>query len=113
MRCPSCQRDNTDDAAYCNGCGSRLQIVCPKCGQVNVGDASFCNGCGTSVVRETPALADSTAHTAESQIPSPANWSFSSFAAGRHMVKEFQGEGAKKNVYLCHDNLLDRDVAFV
>ncbi|MAF52082.1 MAG: hypothetical protein FI707_03110 [SAR202 cluster bacterium] len=35
-----------------------------------------------------------------------------SFADGRYVVKEFLGEGAKKNVYLCHDALLDRDVAF-
>ncbi len=36
----------------------------------------------------------------------------SSFAGGRYAVKKFLGEGGKKKVYLAHDSLLDRDVAF-
>jgi tetratricopeptide (TPR) repeat protein len=35
-----------------------------------------------------------------------------SFASGRYKVKKFLGEGGKKKVYLVHDTLLDRDVAF-
>jgi predicted ATPase len=35
-----------------------------------------------------------------------------SFANGRYQVKRFLGEGGKKKVYLAHDTLLDRDVAF-
>jgi len=35
-----------------------------------------------------------------------------SFAGGRYQVKKFLGEGGKKKVYLAHDTLLDRDVAF-
>jgi tetratricopeptide (TPR) repeat protein len=35
-----------------------------------------------------------------------------SFANGRYEVKRFLGEGGKKKVYLAHDTLLDRDVAF-
>ncbi|HLF07967.1 MAG TPA: protein kinase [Dehalococcoidia bacterium] len=35
-----------------------------------------------------------------------------SFASGRYAVKRFLGEGGKKRVYLAHDTLLDRDVAF-
>jgi tetratricopeptide (TPR) repeat protein len=35
-----------------------------------------------------------------------------SFAGGRYHVKKFLGEGGKKKVYLAHDTLLDRDVAF-
>jgi len=35
-----------------------------------------------------------------------------SFGAGRYEVKRFLGEGGKKRVYLAHDSLLDRDVAF-
>src|SRR3990170_6888674 len=35
-----------------------------------------------------------------------------SFANGRYTVRRFLGEGGKKKVYLAHDALLDRDVAF-
>jgi len=35
-----------------------------------------------------------------------------SFANGRYQMKKFLGEGGKKKVYLVHDTLLDRDVAF-
>jgi hypothetical protein len=34
------------------------------------------------------------------------------FANGRYQVTRFLGEGGKKRVYLAHDTLLDRDVAF-
>ena len=36
----------------------------------------------------------------------------SSFANGRYQVNKFLGEGGKKKVYLAHDTLLDREVAF-
>ena len=35
-----------------------------------------------------------------------------SFANDRYKVKRFLGEGGKKKVYLAHDTLLDREVAF-
>jgi hypothetical protein len=35
-----------------------------------------------------------------------------SFAAGRYVVSKFLGEGGKKKVYLAHDTVLDRDIAF-
>ena len=35
-----------------------------------------------------------------------------SFADGRYQVNKFLGEGGKKKVYLAHDTLLDREVAF-
>jgi tetratricopeptide (TPR) repeat protein len=35
-----------------------------------------------------------------------------SFVNGRYQVKKFLGEGGKKKVYLVHDKVLDRDVAF-
>ncbi|MEE8362823.1 MAG: serine/threonine-protein kinase, partial [Dehalococcoidia bacterium] len=35
-----------------------------------------------------------------------------SFAGGRYEVRRFLGEGGKKRVFLAHDTLLDREVAF-
>jgi len=35
-----------------------------------------------------------------------------SFVNGRYLVRRFLGEGGKKRVFLAHDTLLDRDVAF-
>ncbi|OGP50632.1 MAG: hypothetical protein A2Y79_07030 [Deltaproteobacteria bacterium RBG_13_43_22] len=35
-----------------------------------------------------------------------------SFSGGRYQVRKFLGEGGKKKVYLAHDTVLDRDVAF-
>ena len=50
-----------------------------------------------------------------SSAPSPGAISTTqptSFADGRYQVQRFLGEGGKKMVYLAHDTLLDRDVAF-
>jgi tetratricopeptide (TPR) repeat protein len=47
--------------------------------------------------------------------PEPAKATASiptSFGNGRYQVKKFLGEGGKKKVYLAHDTVLDRDVAF-
>jgi len=45
-----------------------------------------------------------------SPVPTPDQPT--SFANGRYQVKKFLGEGGKKKVYLAHDTLLDREVAF-
>src|SRR5207249_2110711 len=66
------------------------------------------------------ALSAATAPTSSASAPEPAaleptalsTEQPTSFANGRYEVKKFLGEGGKKQVYLAHDSLLDRDVAF-
>ena len=45
-------------------------------------------------------------------VPSPSPAQPTSFANGRYQVKRFLGEGGKKKVYLAHDTILAREVAF-
>jgi len=74
-------------------------LICPQCGQKNPPRSKFCNACGQSLAKPAP----------EAPQPSPEP---KSFADGRYQVKELLGEGGKKKVYLAHDTLIDRDVAF-
>ena len=84
-------------------CGRALQteLVCAQCRHVNPPAAKYCLQCGQSL---TPTKAPESA-----KPPSPQP---TSFADGHYKVKKFLGEGGKKKVYLAHDSVLDRDVAF-
>jgi len=59
----------------------------------------------TAGAQDPPTGAPDAAHGTASPGPT-------SFASGRYVVRKFLGEGGKKKVYLAHDTLLDRDVAF-
>ena len=59
----------------------------------------------------TPAPAP-IATPASPQAPGQPTVEYASFANGRYEVKHLLGEGGKKKVYLAHDTLLDREVAF-
>jgi len=101
MKCPQCHTGLPDDAKFCMACGRTLQaeLVCSHCRHANPPAAKFCLQCGHSLVEPVP----------ETAPPSPEP---TSFANGRYQVKNLLGEGGKKKVYLTHDTLLDRDVAF-
>jgi hypothetical protein len=71
----------------------------PKCGYENGEAARSCGGCGHSLAEPAP----------QTRPPSPEP---NSFANGRHQAKKLPGEGRNKKVYLVHDTILERDVAF-
>jgi serine/threonine protein kinase len=102
MKCPQCQTELPDNAKFCMACGRTLQaeLVCTQCKHANPPAAKFCLQCGHALVEAVP------------QPTAPPSLEPTSFAGGRYQVKKFLGEGGKKKVYLVHDTLLDRDVAF-
>jgi class 3 adenylate cyclase len=104
MRCPSCGRENREDATFCKGCGGNLASICPSCGAALDADASFCDTCGASLTEAAP--------PSRAPTPSPSPSLPASFAGGRYNVRSFLGEGSRKRVYLAYDGKLDRDVAF-
>src|SRR5207248_4264913 len=75
---------------------------------------------GSSSVRrealEEPALRDSKGRAGAPSADAGSGFAGPteppSFVNGRYLVKRFLGEGGKKRVFLAHDTLLDRDVAF-
>jgi len=101
MKCPKCQADNPDSVKFCGECGQPLhtELTCQSCGHKNPSSVKFCHECGRSLAEPVT--------TASQSPPEPT-----SFAGGRYQVRKFLGEGGKKKVYLTHDTLLDRDVAF-
>ena len=107
MKCPNCQAENRKRAEFCGKCGQSLQVelTCTQCGHSNPVDNNFCDKCGHSLTEQAPA-------TPKKKPKKPSAIEPTSFADGRYQVKKFLGEGGKKKVYLAHDTLLDRDVAF-
>jgi len=102
MKCPRCGHENQEEAGFCVGCARPLEVepLCPECGYTNPMGNKFCGQCAHSLAEPTP------------EKPHPPSPVPTSFAGGRYQVKKFLGEGGKKKVYLAHDTLLDRDVAF-
>jgi hypothetical protein len=109
MKCPTCQAEKADSAKFRAECGQPLQVdlVCSHCGHTNKPSAKFCEECGQS--RRKPGRGQASA----APVAAPPSASIpTSVANGRYQVKKFLGEGGKKEVYLAHDTVLSRDVAF-
>jgi eukaryotic-like serine/threonine-protein kinase len=112
MKCPKCQSENADTAKFCIDCGQPLQtdLVCPHCNHVNKRTARFCEECGQALSATQTPVSDIKSQPSPAAPTPPAVPA--SFGNGRYQVKKFLGEGGKKKVYLAHDTVLDRDVAF-
>src|SRR5215472_11728194 len=57
MLCASCKTDNPADAAFCERCGSKLELICPACKAAVSRGARFCKQCGTAIESAAPASA--------------------------------------------------------
>src|SRR5215468_3241717 len=57
MLCSSCKTDNPSDAAFCEHCGSKLELTCPECKAAVSPGARFCKKCGTAIESAAPASA--------------------------------------------------------
>jgi ribosomal protein L40E len=49
MLCTKCGSDNPADAAFCEQCGRKLELVCPACNALASPGARFCKKCGASL----------------------------------------------------------------
>lgn len=107
MKCSNCQAENREGAEFCADCGKPLreEIICPECSNSNPIGKKFCDKCGHPLIRQASAITKPKPKKSSTVEPT-------SFADGRYQVKKLLGEGGKKKVYLAHDTLLDRDIAF-
>ncbi len=113
MKCQACGAESPADAIFCGQCGSSLaakDIDCPNCGRQNPQGTRFCHGCGAALTSTSPTPASSS--PSPTTTPAISHSHPTSFVHGRYVVIRFLGEGGKKKVYLAHDIMLDRDVAF-
>lgn len=105
--CPGCRQVNPPGAVVCQSCERELGFVCPHCGAGAVPHAQACADCGLPFQESISANASS-----GDELTSIGAEAIAAFADGRYQVKGLLGEGSRKKVYLAHDTLLDRDVAF-
>ena len=56
MKCPKCQFDNRGGVKFCEGCGTKMELVCPNCGAQVPLDRQFCGECGKKLgeAKEVP-----------------------------------------------------------
>lgn len=54
MQCSNCGHLNSDDAAFCSACGTRLGRACPNCSAPYEPGAAFCSRCGTPLGTGVP-----------------------------------------------------------
>ncbi|MBN1400524.1 MAG: protein kinase [Anaerolineae bacterium] len=113
VQCTRCGHENAAGGKFCSQCAAPLPLACPRCQALNEPGSKFCSQCAAPLTGDAAAPAPpADAATAAAPSPAPSQAQPTAFAGGRYEVTKFLGEGGKKKVYLAHDALLDRDVAF-
>jgi len=120
MYCQKCNSAVPDGSAFCNKCGSKLEIpvavFCHKCGSQAIEDAAFCQKCGVQLLvdgaaQQTSGISPVISSPAMTQEVVAAGGvpfrSINPVAADRHMVKlvvirkkSMQSSLAKFDVFL-------------
>lgn len=92
MICARCQAENSPNSAFCDECGSPLEMACSGCGELNRRGANFCKKCGQRLDQ-----AGATAPAAEQKLSSSQGYLPTHLAekilASRHLI-----EGERKQV---------------
>ena len=101
MNCPRCKNENSDDAAFCDECGTPLEAVCSSCGAGNRRNARFCRKCGQSVSRAAVATQSNSAGISGFQPPIPK------YLAEKILAERHTLEGERKQVTILFADIKD------
>jgi class 3 adenylate cyclase len=88
MLCTNCGSDNTLDAAFCEQCGHKLEVLCPACGVPVSPGARFCKKCGAPL-----SATGAPSHQVAAKIPLGAEMSPAVEPAAANI-----GDGERKTV---------------
>src|SRR5438445_12362304 len=77
MFCSNCGSTNPADAAFCEQCGRKLEVLCPACKAPVNTSARFCKKCGvdlsTALTRSEPVATKSSRQAESSVLPAQAD----------------------------------------
>ena len=73
MVCSSCGAANSEEARFCNECGTPLALACPSCGHPYRSGQKFCEQCGTSLSAAAPAASPAPAPEVVPHLPALAS----------------------------------------
>src|SRR6516165_5084327 len=101
MRCPSCDRQNSGAARFCDACGTALPLHCLACGALNRTAAKFCNECGAALAQQAAPRAAAAHATDKPQTEDLA------FTLGTAVEPQAVPEGERKMVTALFVDIVD------